>query len=67
MWVTGHSSSLKVVPFESLNTVSYSPSIVTMALSCIVCLLVENREIFTLHLYLLPPQGVMPSEFREDV
>jgi len=29
--------------------------------------LVENRGIFIAHLYLAPPQGVTPSEFREDV
>ena len=62
-----------MVPFESLGAISYSPSIVTMALSCIVCeiygsdLLIENREIFIPHLYLSPPQGVTPAEFREDV
>jgi len=54
-----------------LDAVSYSPSIVTMALSCIVLeindVLVENREIFIPHLYLAPLQGVTPSEFFEDV
>ena len=36
MWVRGHSRSLKVVLFESLGTVSSSPSIVTMAFVAIL-------------------------------
>ena len=65
------SRSLEMAPFDRSHTSSYSPSIVTMALSVLITrysdLLVENREIFIPHLYLAPPPGVTPSEFREDV
>jgi len=37
IWVKGHSRSFKPVPFESFGAVSYSPSIITMVLSCIIC------------------------------
>jgi len=37
IWVKGHSMSFKLVPLESLGVVSYSPSTVTMARSCITC------------------------------
>ena len=65
------SRSLEVAPFDRLHTSSYSPSIIRMALSLSSArysnLLVESREIFIPHLYLAPPQGVTPSEFREHV
>jgi len=42
MWVRGHSRSLKVVPFESLG--SYSPSIVTMAVSADILEIFSVKE-----------------------
>jgi len=42
--VRGHSRSLKVVPFESLGTVSYSPSIVTMTISLAISKIFVVKE-----------------------
>jgi len=44
MWVRGRSGSLKIVPFESLCMVSYSPSIVTMAISLAVSQIFSTRK-----------------------
>ena len=44
MWVRGHSKSLKVVPFKSLGTVSYSPSILTMAVSLTISEIFSVKE-----------------------
>jgi len=45
MWVRGHSRSLKLVPFESLGAaVSYSSSVVTMAVSVAVCEIFSVKE-----------------------
>jgi len=42
--VKGHLRSLKSVPFESLGAVFYSPSIVTMAVSVVVCEIFSVKE-----------------------
>jgi len=44
MWVRGHSKSLKLVPFKSLGAVSYSPSIVIIAVSVAVCEIFSVKE-----------------------
>jgi len=44
MWVRGHSRSLKMVPFNSLDTVSYSLSIVTMAVSLAISEIFRVKE-----------------------
>ena len=42
--VRGHLRSLKLVPFESLGAVSYSPSILTLAVSVAVCEIFSVKE-----------------------
>jgi len=44
MWFKDYSKSLKVVPFITLDTVSYSPSIVTMAVSAAILEIFSVKE-----------------------
>jgi len=44
MWVKGHSRSLRVVPLESLGTVSYLPSIVTVTVSLVISAIFSVKE-----------------------
>ena len=48
IWVRGHWRSFKLVPFESLGAVFYSPSVVTMAifLFCIICEVIGRKSCF---------------------
>jgi len=56
-----------LVPFKSLGTVSYSPSIVTMATSCIICEIQrligrKSRNCYTPPVF-SAPAGVKPFDF----
>jgi len=44
MWLRGHSRSLKMIPFESLGMVSYSPYIVTMTVSAAILEIFSVKE-----------------------
>jgi len=71
IWVRGHSRSFKMVPFKSFGAVSYSPSIVTMALSCIISEIkpdiVRKSWLFILPCIRRPPLGAFPSEYWHPV
>jgi len=51
MWVRGHSRPLKMVPFESLGMVSYSPSIVTITVSLAISQIFSIKEWPHLEIY----------------
>jgi len=51
MLVRGHSRSFKMVPFESLGTVSYSHSIVTMAISLAISEIFSVKELPDLEIW----------------
>ena len=55
MWLIDHSRSLKMVPFESLGTVSYSPSIVTMAVSVAILEIFSVKEWSDLEIWVWGP------------
>ena len=57
IWVRGHLRSIKLVPFESLGAVSYSPSIVTMSISLTVYEIFRFKNSMTLKTGLGVVQG----------
>jgi len=61
------SRSLKIAPVDSSHTSSYSPTIVTMAISCIVCEIWrligrESRTFYALPVF-VAPAGVTRRKF----
>ena len=67
----GHSRSFKLVLFERLGAVFYSSSIVTMAVSCIICEIKRDigRKSWFFHtpLYSTLPLWGLPSEYCHPV
>jgi len=57
MRIRGHSRSLKVVLFESLGTVSHSPSIATIAVSLAVSGIFSVKEWPDLEIWVWVVQG----------
>ena len=60
-----------MAPFDRSRMSSYSPSIATMAISCIVCEIFrligrKSRKFYTPPVF-SAPAGVTPSVFREDL
>ena len=59
---------LEMAPFDRSHMSSYSLSNYSAVLYRLRDIaMAENREIFIPHLYLAPPKGVTPLEFREGV
>ena len=64
MWVRGHSRSLKVVSFESLGTVLYSPSIVTTVVFVAILEIFCVKEWPDLEIWVLgPPRSLKMARF----
>ena len=62
----GHSRSLELVPFKSLGAVSYSPSIVTMAVSVAVSEIFSVKEWCDLENQVKGPSNSRQSMFLEE-
>jgi len=70
IWVIAHSSSFNMVQFENLGAVFYSPSIVTMGLSCISSEIkrdIGRKSCFYTPLAFDAPVRGSPSEYFHPV